>query len=119
MIRWPGGWQVGLWVVVEMYEVAGIRELLLEEVIDSSNVLRAYEFGTVWSCSWENGSGGGCSEVSFGAGAEGAGALEVAGLRGVGREAAMLRLLVRGRVRMGGGSGGNVRRGDSFSPGNS
>lgn len=50
---------------------------------------------------------------------EGPGALEVAGLRGVGREAAMLRLLVQGRVGIGGGSSGNVRRGDSFSPGKS
>jgi hypothetical protein len=49
--RRPDAWE--LWVVVEMYEVArgGIREWLLEEVIDSSNVLWAYEFGTVWACS--------------------------------------------------------------------
>ena len=34
-----------LWVLGEMYEVAGMREWLLEEAIDASNVFGAYEFG--------------------------------------------------------------------------
>jgi len=36
-----------LWVLGEMYEVAGMLEWLLEEGIDSSNVCAVYEFGLV------------------------------------------------------------------------
>ena len=76
-----------LWLLGEMYDVAGLREWLLSEGIDSSNVGAAYEFGLVAEGVEREGIGARCVEVVADA-QVGSVVVEEAGLRGVGREAA-------------------------------
>ena len=89
-----------LWVLGEMYEVAGMREWLLEEAIDGSNVLAAYEFGLVGEGVDREGIVARCLCVLE----EGEWAVDDAALRGVGREAVEKLALTRAR------QGGDGRR---------
>ena len=89
-----------LWVLGEMYEVAGMREWLLEEAIDGSNVLGAYEFGMLGEGVDREGIVARCLGVAEEAGW----AFEEASLRGVGREAVEGLALERAR------QGGDGRR---------
>ena len=89
-----------LWVLGEMYEVAGMREWLLEEAIDASNVLGAYEFGMLGEGVDREGIVARCLGVAEEAGW----AFEEASLRGVGREAVEELALTRAR------QGGDGRR---------
>jgi hypothetical protein len=82
-----------LWVLGEMYEVAGMREWLLEEAIDASNVLGAYEFGMLGEGVDREGIVGRCLCVIE----EGGWVFEEASLRGVGREAVEGLALARAR----------------------
>ena len=82
-----------LWVLGEMYEVAGMREWLLEEAIDSSNVLGAYEFGMLGEGVDREGIVARCLRVVE----EGGWAFDEASLRGVGREAVEGLALTRAR----------------------
>ena len=77
----------------EMYEVAGMREWLLEEAIDSSNVLGAYEFGMLGEGVDREGIVARCLCAVD----EGGWAFEEALLRGVGREAVEGLALARAR----------------------
>ena len=89
-----------LWVLGEMYEVAGMREWLLEEAIDSSNVLGAYEFGMLGEGVDREGIVARCLRVVEEAGW----AFPEASLRGVGRDAVEGLALTRAR------QGGDGRR---------
>src|SRR6056300_649918 len=89
-----------LWVLGEMYEVAGMREWLLEEAIDASNVFGAYEFGMLGEGVDREGIVARCLRVAEEAGW----AFEEASLRGVGREAVEGLALERAR------QGGDGRR---------
>jgi hypothetical protein len=87
-----------LWVLGEMYEVAGMLEWLLKEGIDGSNVCAVYEFGLVPEGVDRERLLAKCLSI-FGKGVRwppGG-----AGLRGVGREA--IKGLVLGHARQGGG----------------
>lgn len=83
-----------------MYDVAGLREWLLSEGIDSSNVGAAYEFGLVTEGVEREGIGARCVEVVADP-KVGSVVVEEAGLRGVGREAAKGLAVARARVREG------------------
>ena len=83
----------------EMYEVAGLREWLLSEGIDASNVMGAYEFGLVPEGVKRGGIATRCLSVA--ADRKVGEKVEQAGLRGVGRE--VIKKLALARAKQGKG----------------
>jgi len=83
-----------LWVLGEMYDVGSMREWLLDEGIDGSNLGASYEFGLVPEGVEREGIIESCLAVVQNGGL---GVVDEAGMRGVGRETAKGLALARAR----------------------